>query len=61
MKSNTRKYPYRRRLSIEIQEKLHNQLRMLAKKEGITITHLVRKIIAKEIIHKLFINPVAEE
>lgn len=50
------KYPYRRRLSITIPLKLHNQIRMLAKKKNCTITDLIKMITVREIVKELFIE-----
>lgn len=43
MKHIVRKYPYRRRISIEVSQELHNQLSIMAKKKGETLTSMVKK------------------
>lgn len=45
----------RKRLSIEISEKMHLQLKELAKKKGISMTHMVKKQMIKYIVNELFI------
>jgi len=48
------KYPYRRRLSIDIPEELHKQLSLLAKIQGKSLSVLVRMTLVKLVVTDLF-------
>ena len=41
----------RKRLSIEVSDKMHSQLKELAKKQGISITYMVKKQMIKFIVN----------
>ncbi len=45
----------RKRLSIEISEHMHENLKKLAKSKGITLTFLVRQTMVKCIVNEWFI------